>query len=248
MTKLRNAAEFLEQMSADEEGNINENLVVFVFMEDYVMSQVKKIVRHYSNRGYKSVIVDTGKPSEDAGSMQRWERFTEDFKDLYKLCRPNGGGLNLRFWVNVQLVDTAQSRKFLDENAFGDSKKIKNEASVVFMGRHAHDTEYAGGSDEVSAWMNVPYTEALDDDPFFEIEYDDQGNPKPYQKKWFKLERYYEKDGKKFPNTYFFLFTPKNRRGVDNKGGQPILVMRVNLNSNTWIECGWTYIANDRQY
>jgi hypothetical protein len=247
--KLKNAADFLEQMAKGEDGVVNEKLIVFVFMEDYVMSQVKKIVRHYSNRGYKSVLVDTGKPSEDAGSMARWERFTEDFKDLYKMCRPNGGGLNLRMWVNVQLVDTAQGRRFLDENAFGDSKKIKNEASVCFMGRHLWDSEYAGGSDEVSAWMNIPYSEVLEDDPFFEIEYDDNGNPKPYQKKWFKLERYYEtEDGKKFPNNYFLLFTPKNRRGTDNKNGQPVLIMRINLNNNTWTEVGWCYIANDRQY
>lgn len=248
MEKLKRAADFLQNMVKDEDGNINEKLIVFVFMEDYVMSQVKKIVRHYSNRGYKSVIVDTAKPSEDAGAMARWERFTEDFKELYKLCRTNGGGLNLRLWVSVQLVDTAQSRKFLDENAFGDSKKIKNEASVVFMGRHCHDDEYSGGDNEITAWINIPYSEALENDPFIDVEYDDQGNPKPYQKREFKLERYYEKDGKKFPNTYFVLFTPKNRRGVDNKGGQPCLVFRVNLNNNTWTECGFCYISNDRQY
>ena len=54
--------------------------------------------------------------------MARWERFVEDMKEIYKLARPNGGGLNLAIWVNVQLADSALKMRFLNEYALGDAK------------------------------------------------------------------------------------------------------------------------------
>ncbi|WP_214607218.1 hypothetical protein, partial [Mycobacterium tuberculosis] len=84
-------------------------------------------------RQIRRVIVDTGKPSEGSGEMPRWERFTEDMKELYKLARKNGGGLDLALWVNTQLADSAIKQRFLNEYALGESKKAKNEASVLFL-------------------------------------------------------------------------------------------------------------------
>lgn len=132
MSKMERAIDWVEEISG---GKDNEGLIKFVFMEDYIMEDVKKVIRHYANRGYKSIMIDTGKPSEGGTGKARWEQFTDDFKDLYKLCRKNGGGLDLRMWVNVQLSDSALKNRFLDEHAFGDSKKIKNEASVVYIYR-----------------------------------------------------------------------------------------------------------------
>lgn len=219
--KMNRAVEWVEELCGGD-----DSLIKLVFMEDYIMDDVKKIVRHYSARGYKSIMVDTGKPSE-GGQKARWEQFTDDFKDLYKLCRPNGGGLNLRMWVNVQLADTALRSRFLDEYAFGESKKIKNEASVVYMIRAVWADEYEGGNNEIDVyrWEHDP------NHPF--------ANKKGYYKVEFKLEK-----GK----VYYLMFTPKNRRGRDNKTGLDVLVLQPNFNNNSWIEIGWTTIYNDRNY
>lgn len=213
------------------EGQID--LIEFVFMEDYVMSEVKKIVRHYARRGYESVLIDTGKPSDEQSSKQRWETFTDDFKQLYKLARVNGGGLNLRMWVNVQLSDTALRQRYLNEYALGESKKIKNEADVVFMIRGIWADELPDGNSplEVYRWVQA-----------------NPKNPKHKQavasgKKYVKEIVELEKD-----KVYYLLFTPKNRRGQDNKNGQQILVLEPNFNNNTWREIGWTTVIDDKNY
>jgi hypothetical protein len=225
MSKMEKAVEWVEEISGGED---NEGLIKFVFMEDWIMEDVKKVVRHYSNRGYKSVMVDTGKPSEGDKAKARWEQFTDDFKDLYKLTRPNGGGLNLRMWVNVQLADTSLRSRFLDEYAFGESKKIKNEASVVFMIRAIWADEYEGGNNELEVykWVHDP------SHPFAD-------KKSGMYKKEFKLEK---------GNIYYVMFTPKNRRGRDNKTGLDCLVLQPNFNNNTWYEVGYTTIYNDRNY
>ncbi|ARF70690.1 hypothetical protein B7C51_24770 (plasmid) [Paenibacillus larvae subsp. pulvifaciens] len=226
--KLKKAIEWVEEIS---EGN--SKLIAFVFMEDYVMKDVKKIVKRYANRGYRSVLIDTGKPSENVGNKPRWEIITDDFKELYKLARANGNGLNLRMWVNVQLSDMALTRRFLNEHAFGESKKIKNEADVVFMGRSLWDDEYEGGDNEIEAWRWVK----------------SKNGDKGYVKKKFKLKRVeIDDEGNEFINQYYLLFTPKNRRGKDNKNGQEILIFKVNLNNNTWKEVGFCYVQDDRNY
>lgn len=221
--KMLDAVDWVEELCGGDEG-----LIKFVFMEDYIMSDVKKLIKHYANRGYKSIIVDTAKPSEgDTVAMARWERFTEDFKELYKLARPNGGGLNLRCWCNVQLADTSLKSRYLDEHALGDSKKIKNEASVVFLIRGVWADEYEDGSNELEVykWEYDP------NNPF--------SNEHGYYKKEFKLEK-----GKVF----YLLFCSKNRRGRDNKTGLDILVLQPNFNNNTWYEVGQTYVPNDKNY
>jgi replicative DNA helicase len=220
--RMNKAVEWVEELCGED-----DSIIKFVFMEDYIMEDVKKVIRHYANRGYKSVMIDTGKPSEGGSQMVRWERFTEDFKDLYKLCRPNGGGLNLRMWVNVQLGDASLRSRYLDEHAFGDSKKIKNEASVVFMIRAVWVDEFKDGTNELQVykWEHDP------ENPF--------ANENGMIKKEFTLEQ-----GKVF----YLLFTPKNRRGRDIKTGLDILVLQPNFNNNTWREVGWTQVANDRNY
>jgi hypothetical protein len=235
---LEEAVAWIENLVGTEENA--DKLIAVVFMEDYVMDSVKKIIQYYANRGYKSVLIDTGKPSEGKQG-QRWEIFTEDFKELYKIARPQS--LNLRMWVNVQLADSALGRRFLNEHAFGESKKIKNEASVVFMGRFIWDDEYEGGGSEIEAWKWIPekdYREKFKKDQF-------GGDPEMagyevvggYVKYTFKLK----KDGQ-----YFLLFTPKNRRGQDNKTGQHVLLLKNNMNANIWQEIGWCVIHDDRAY
>ncbi|MWV44840.1 replicative DNA helicase [Paenibacillus sp. HJL G12] len=198
----------------------NEKLITFVFMENYIMEDVKKLVKHYAARGIKRMIIDTGKPSEGDASMARWERFVEDMKEVYKLARPNGGGLNLAVWVNVQLADTALKMRFLNEYALGDGKKIKNEASVLILGRFMWDDEYEGGKHELLVNQWDDFTGDYIDKPM-------------------KREKGHQ---------YYLLFYSKNRRGADNKTGQKVLVLKPYFGINTWYEVGFTTVYDDHNY
>ena len=223
-TKLRKAAEWLKNLCD------NEKTILFVFMESYTIDNIRKVLTHYANRGYRRVIIDTGKPGDNAGDTQRWERFADDMKEIYKMSRPNAGGLNLAIWVNVQLADSARNQRFLDEFALADSKKIKNEASVLFLGRHIWDDEYEGKKNALRVYKFVG---------------SDFGDG--YMKEEFWLDEYRtDTEGRSWKNHYYLLFTPKNRRGQSNDTGLDVLVLRVNHAFNTWSEVGWTSIANNR--
>lgn len=216
--KLKNAAEWVNKLC---EGD--DKIITFVFMENYIIEDVKKLIRYYAARNIRRVMVDTGKPSEGGNSnAPRWEIMTDDFKELYKLCRPNGGGLNLAMWVNVQLSDSALTRRFLNEHALGESKKLKNEASVMFMSRYVWDDELTGGKHELKVTRYVP-------DQFM-------GG---YKEEEFTLDK---------GEPWMLLFTAKSRRGQDNKTGQRILVLKPNFNNNTFREIGYTTVYDDRNY
>lgn len=217
--KFKKAIAWLKEIS----GEGQEKLITFVFMENYVMEDVKKLVRYYANRGIRRVLIDTGKPSEGDASMARWERFTEDMKEIYKLARPTS--LNLSVWVNVQLADAAIANRYLSEHALGDSKKIKNEVSCLFMGRVIKSDEYANEKNAliVTNWKHDPSNAFA--------------NETGYYKETVKLEK---------NKVYYVLFTVKNRRGQDAKTGQQVLVFEVDFNSNSWKEVGWTTIFDDR--
>jgi len=241
--KFERAIQWLEQIT---EGD--EKLIAFVFMNEYKMDDVKKIVTHYANRGYKRVLIDTGKPGDDiSNSGNRWERFADDFKALYKLARPNGGGLNLAVWANVQLADTALGQRFLNEYALAESKKIKNEADVLFLNRVMWQDEYEGGDNELKVYKWVKHGEPAFTDwesKIYTIVEDDglfgNDSDKPYRKVVFTI-----KPGE---HIHYLKFTAKNRRGKDNKTGQDVLVQRVDFNSNRWIEVGWTKVHDNRNY
>jgi archaellum biogenesis ATPase FlaH len=210
----------------------NEKLIAFVFMEHYTMSNVRKVLTHYANRGYKRVIIDTGKPGEEKSSKQRWEQFTEDMVDLYKMTRPNGGGLNLSVWVNVQLADSALGQRYLDEYALGVAKAAKNEASVFFLSRPLWDDEYKGEKYELTVNRRT-YNDITEE----------------WQTEEFKLEPVYtDSKGNKYANHYYLLFTAKNRRGQSNDTGQEVLVMNWVPNSNIWFEVGLCRPIRTRSY
>lgn len=217
--KIEAGINYLEELSGKK-----DELITIIFMENYIMDDVKKIIRHYAARGIRRVMVDTARPSDTSSGadMARWERFVEDFKELYKLARPNGGGLNIAIWANIQLADAALNRRFLSEHALGDSKKIKNEASVLFMFRTIWDDEFTGEKHELKVSRWIP-------DEF-------RGG---YKEETFTLDR---------GEQYLLLFTSKNRRGLDNKVGQKVLVIKPNFNNNTYKEIGETTVYDDKNY
>ncbi len=221
LARMDEAADWVEKHTRDD------GLIQFIFMDSYTIDNVKKILIHYASRGYRSVIIDTGKPGDNMGGMKRWERFALDMTELYKIVRSSGGGLNLRAWVNVQLADDAVGLRFLDETALGDSKKIKNECSVVFLGRPIWEDEYQGGANAVKCYRQVS---------------NELGDGTLEKEEFYMVPYYTDDNGKEWKNNYFFLFTSKNRRGQSNDTGLDVLVFNVNFNSNHWAEVGWAKI------
>lgn len=213
--KIRKAFKRMHELIDEEDG-----LIKVIFMEKYVMKDLEKIVRFWSNRGYYNLLIDTHKPSDESEHDSRWETFTEDMKTIYRWTRANAGGMNLRTVVTFQLADSAIKYRYLDFEAIGEGKKAKNEASIMYMFRSAWTDEYEGGKNELECYKLVK-----------------KPNGKGLHKRKFKLEK-----GK----TYYLWFTPKNRFGQANDNGQPVLVIEPLFNANAFKEIGWTFVANDK--
>ena len=216
--KIKEAQEWVKDISEGDNA-----LIKFIFMEEYIMDDVKKVVKHYHSRGYENIIVDTHKVSERSKNDQRWVTFVEDTKSIYKLCRPNGGGLNLRMWLNFQLADHSVSSRYLDFSAIGEGKAAKNEASVVNMIRAIWESEFEGGKKKIFGFKFI------------------KENGK-FIKKTFMLK----KEDLGGSEAYYLLFQPKSRFSGNNDNGQPVLILKVNFNFNTWDEVGFCNISNDR--
>jgi hypothetical protein len=215
MAKAEEAILWIEKLT---EGN--DKLITFVFMENYIMKDVLKIIRRYHSRGIENFIIDTHKVSSNSEQNQRWETFVEDMKKIHSITRANGGGLSLRMWVNFQLKDEAVRYRYLDYDAIGEGKGAKNEAAVVYMMRTMWDDEYEGGKHEIKCSRWVP--SGFDGKPEEKITTIAKGR------------------------IVFLVFTPKNRNGENNETGQQILLLEADFNKNSWKELGWTHILNDK--
>lgn len=198
----------------------NEAIIKVIFMEKYIIKDLEKIVKYWVNRGYTNLLVDTHKVSDDSKYDSRWETFVEDMKTIYGWTRKNAGGNNLRTIVTFQLADSAIRNRYLDFEAIGEGRKAKNEASVMYMFRPIWSDEYEGGKNEVKCWKLKK-----------------KKNGDGYDKIHFSLEE---------DESYYFLFTPKNRFGSANDNGQAVLVLKPMMNANHFEEVGFCHIANDK--
>jgi len=199
----------------------DEALIKIIFMEKYKMVDLEKNIRYWANRGYYNLLIDTHKVSEDSPHNARWETFVEDMKTIYRLTRKNAGGLNLRTVVTFQLADNSIRNRFLDFEAIGEGKAAKNEASTVMMFRSMWSDEYAEGSNAIECYRYVPKSDG-----------------KGYERKKIILD-----DPR---DSYYLLFTPKNRTGETNMTGQDVLVLKPFFNTCTFQEIGWCKIKDDR--
>ncbi len=196
-------------------------LIAFVYMDNYIINNVEKIVRFYYNRGYDKLIIDTHKVSDDIGNTQRWAAFVDATKHIYRLTRKEGGGLGLKTWLNFQLADAYRARRYLDFDCMAEGKAAKNEASVVWMTRILLQDEYNGEKNALKVYNIV-------ENPL---------DAKGYSKTEMTLSP---------DKNYHLLFTPKNRNGQNTDTGQPVLVLETDFNKNTWKEVGWCYVRQDR--
>lgn len=212
--KIRKAFKRMRDLMDGEEAQIK-----VIFMEQYVMRDLGKIVRFWANRGYTNLLIDTHKVSDESEYDTRWVTFVEDTKTIYKWTRANAGGMNLRTVITFQLADNAINLRYLDFQAIGEGKGAKNEVAIVYMFRVAWADELEGGKRELDCYR---------------LKKQPDGS---YDKEWFKLER-----GK----TYYLWFTPKNRFGKDNDTGQPVMVLEPKFNCNHFQEIGWCFVANDK--
>lgn len=214
--KIRKAFRRMEELLEGKEAQIK-----VIFMEKYIMKDLEKIIRFWSNRGYINLLIDTHKVSDESTHDKRWETFVEDMKTIYRITRKDAGGCNLRTMVTFQLADGAIKNRYLDFEAIGEGKASKNEASVMMMFRPAWADEYDGEKRQLDCYR-YKKSEIIEGD---------------YDKEFFTLEK-----GK----TYYLLFTPKNRFGSNNDNGQPILVIEPNFQTNSFKEIGWTFVANEK--
>lgn len=197
----------------------DESLIKVVFMENYVIRDLEKIIRYWVNRGYTNLVIDTHKVSDGNKNDVRWEIFVEDTKEIYKWTRKEAGGMNLRTLITFQLADSATRHRYLTFDAIGEGKKAKDEASIVYMFRPIWSDEYEGGRHELKCfrWSK---NELIDE----------------YEKTEFALDS---------DKPYYLFFTPKNRFGTDNELNQPVLILEPLLNFNHFKEVGFTFVKKD---
>lgn len=218
--KIRKAFNRMNELMDGEESQLK-----VIFMDRYVMKDLEKIVRFWANRGYINILIDTHKVSDNSPHEKRWETFVEDMKTIYRFTREDAGGLNLRTVVTIQLADSAIGNRYLDFDAIGEGRASKNEAGTVLMFRPIWGDEYEGEKNELEC---------------FKKRKDENGN---FETINFKLEK---KDSENNRKTYYLLFTPKNRTGSNNNGGQPVLVLEPIFNFNHFKEIGWTFVKNEK--
>lgn len=218
--KLIAAIEWIESFTT------NEDLIVFVPMEDYNADNVERVMRYYANRNYFYFIIDTMKPSSSGGSdKSRWERFVEDSERFYAIGKKDGSGLNLAQHWNVQSADEALRLRFLDERCLADGRKIKNVVDVCEHFRPLWEDEYEGGKNALNIYKWT------------------------YDK--FKDDGSYNKTiiGQPDPNyLYYAKFLSKSRKGQSNVTGLDAIIYKVDFNSNRWTEVGFAEIAKDKAY
>lgn len=115
--KLKEAAKWIE----DQEGKIT-----FVEMQDYNISNVRKVIKKYSKIGYGLVVYDTLKPISDA-SERSWGEFSDVAKELFVLAKK----CDVAIIATAQMTADSNARTILDLSCIGKSRSIAETSSTV---------------------------------------------------------------------------------------------------------------------
>ena len=98
----------------------------FVDMQDYSISNVRKIIKKYSKLGYGLVIYDTLKPVSDA-SDRSWGEFSDTAKELFLLSKK----CDVAIIATAQMTPDAVGRQILDLSCVGKSRAIAETCGTV---------------------------------------------------------------------------------------------------------------------
>lgn len=124
---LKMAADWLEKY---------KNKLHYIHLNDYEISNVKRVIKKYSKLGVGLFLFDTLKPENDA-SDKAWADFSEVSKELFLLAQKE----NVAIVATAQLATSAANRKFLDLSCIGKSRAIAETAGQVLMFRPLRDSE-----------------------------------------------------------------------------------------------------------
>ena len=187
-------------------GNSDKGLIKFIFLESFTEETVEKVMRHFAVRGYNYFLIDTLKVPDGAGEHARWARLSDFTKRIYKLTRPEAGGLNVCTVLTIQLKLANVRQRFLTMDAIAEGKQIVNEADVFFCWRDAYPDEYEGETNQV-VYISSRH----------EPTHPDAVNGYVQENKFLDKDKH-----------YIFLFVPKNRHGANTSNSREVLVLEVN--------------------
>lgn len=213
--KIAKAIELINEMV----GNSDTNLIKFVFLEKFNEASVESVMRHYAVRGYNYFLIDTLKVPDGVGNEARWARLGDFTKQIYRLTRPEAGGLNVCTVLTIQLRLSNVRQRFLTMDSIAEGKQVVNEADAFICWRDAYPDEYEDESNPVI------YTHSLHD-PL---------HPMANDKGWVEEQKKLDPD-----KHYIFMFIPKNRMGANTSNSREVIVLEVNWKFGSIREVGVT--------
>ncbi|MCM3109904.1 DnaB-like helicase C-terminal domain-containing protein [Lederbergia lenta] len=153
---LRDSAVWLEKY---------KNQLHYVHLNDYDLSNIKRIIKKYSKLGVGLFLLDTMKPQDDS-SDKSWAEFSEVSKEIFLLAQKE----DVAVIATAQLASTASSRKFLDLSCIGKSRAIAETAGQVLMFRPLREIEkeklfvYKFAKDVNGKYTNIKKQVVMDKD------------------------------------------------------------------------------------
>jgi replicative DNA helicase len=153
---LKQATEWLKQY---------ENKLHYVHLNDYDISNVKRIIKKYSKLNVGAFLFDTLKPRDDS-SDKAWADFSEVSKELFLLAQKE----DVAVIATAQLASSAANRKYLDLSCVGKSRAIAETAGQVIMFRPLKENEkeklkvYSYAKDNNGKYTNIKKEHVLDSD------------------------------------------------------------------------------------
>lgn len=139
---IYNAKEILQ-------AKLNSNLIIIEELNYYSVTEVKKAIKKYAQRGIKYFCIDTFKLGADYdGKAQPYLVLQQDMRELDDLVKPSN--LNVFLWVNLQLDKSSMIKRYLSRMDIGMSKNVVDVATVVLLIRNVHNDEKKGQKNAIS--------------------------------------------------------------------------------------------------
>lgn len=131
--------------------------IYFYELQDYNITDVRKIINRRSKLGCPLFIFDTFKPLNETND-RAWAEFSEMAKELSMLAKRNSVGVI----ATAQLTSEARERAYLNLTCVGKSRAIAETADIVLMFRRLTQKEKEGGVKPFSFENGAKKTVVLD--------------------------------------------------------------------------------------